>query len=196
MKSEKRNSKFEVNSNSKIKKIQPPLTDKDVAGLKAGDEVLISGKIYAARDAAHRAFGGKPPFDLKGQILFYASPTPAKPGAVIGSLGPTTSSRMDAFTPDLLKLGLKAMIGKGERSKEVVAAMKKHKAVYLVVPGGVAALLSKYIKKASVIAYPELGPEAVLELEVLDFPAIVAIDAKGNDLFAIGKQRYADQNNK
>jgi fumarate hydratase subunit beta len=172
------------------KKISAPLTDKDIEGLKTGDEVLISGKIYTARDAAHREFKDKPPFDLKGQILFYASPTPSRPGAVIGSIGPTTSSRMDAFTPPLLAAGLKAMIGKGERSPEVVEAMKRYKAVYLMVPGGVAALLAQYIKKASVIAYPELGPEAVLELEVLDFPAIVAIDSSGNDLFEAGKKKY------
>jgi len=171
-------------------KITAPLTDRDVEALKAGDEVLVSGKIYTARDAAHREFKNQPPLDLKGQILFYASPTPARPGAIIGSIGPTTSSRMDAFTPPLLALGLKAMIGKGERSPEVVAAMKQHKAVYLMVPGGVAALLSQYIKKATVIAYPELGPEAVLELEVADFPTIVAIDCKGNNLFEIGKSKY------
>ncbi len=172
------------------KKISAPLNDKDVLNLKAGDEVLVSGKIYTARDAAHREFKDNPPFDIKGQILFYASPTPARPQAVIGSIGPTTSSRMDAFTPPLLAKGMKAMIGKGERGPEVVAAMKKYKAVYLMVPGGVAALLSKYIKKASVIAYPELGPEAVLELEVVDFPAIVAIDAKGGSLFETGKKQY------
>jgi len=172
------------------KKISAPLTDREVAGLKAGDEVTISGKIYTARDAAHREFKDKPPFDIKGQIIFYASPTPARPGAAIGSIGPTTSSRMDAFTPALLAQGLKGMIGKGERSPEVVAAMKKHKAVYLMVAGGVAALLSKYIKKASVIAYPELGPEAVLELEVVDFPAFVAIDPQGGNLFELGKKQY------
>ncbi len=172
------------------KKISAPLTDKDVEALKAGDEVLVSGKIYTARDAAHREFKDCPPFEVKGQIIFYASPTPARPGAIIGSIGPTTSSRMDAFAPALLAQGLKGMIGKGERSPEVVAAMKKYKAVYLMVPGGVAALLSKYIKKASVIAYPELGPEAVLELEVVDFPAIVAIDSQGNSLFETGKKQY------
>ncbi len=174
-----------------IKKIAAPLADRDVEALKAGDEVLISGKIYTARDAAHREFKDQPPFEIKGQILFYASPTPARPQTVIGSIGPTTSSRMDAFTPALLARGLKAMIGKGERSPEVVAAMKKYKAVYLMVAGGVAALLSKYIKKATVIAYPELGPEAVLELEVTDFPALVAIDAQGNDIFKIGKSKYS-----
>ena len=173
-----------------IKKLSAPLTNKDIQSLGVGDQVLISGKIYTARDAAHREFKGNPPFDVKGQILYYASPTPTKPKAVIGSIGPTTSSRMDAFTPELLKKGLKATIGKGTRGREVVAAMKKYKAVYLVVPGGAAALLAKHVKKAKVLAYPELGPEAVLELEVVDFPAIVAIDSKGRSLFEIGKKEY------
>lgn len=164
-------------------KISAPLSDKDVESLKAGDRVLISGKIYTARDAAHMRFGDHPPFDVKGQILYYASPTPTPPGKIIGSIGPTTASRMDAFTPALLKLGLKGMIGKGRRSREVIEAIKKHKAVYFVVPGGIAALLSKQVKRSKVIAYPELGAEAVLELEVADFPAIVAIDSKGNSLF-------------
>lgn len=164
-------------------KLTTPLNDKVVLGLKAGDQVLLSGKIYTARDAAHMKFGAKPPFDLKGQIIYYASPTPTKPGRVIGSIGPTTSSRMDAFAPALFKMGLKATIGKGRRSKEVIDAMKKNKAVYFVVPGGAAALLSKHVKASKVIAYPELGPEAVLELSVEDFPAIVAIDAKGKSLF-------------
>jgi len=163
--------------------LKAPLSDKEIDQLKAGDEVLISGKIYTARDAAHMRFGDSPPFDVKGQVLYYASPTPTPPGKVIGSIGPTTASRMDSFTPALLKQGLKGMIGKGRRSKEVIEAMKKYKAVYFVVPGGAAALLSKHVKKSRVIAYPELGAEAVLELEVADFPAIVAIDAKGNDLF-------------
>ncbi|MFA6431298.1 MAG: FumA C-terminus/TtdB family hydratase beta subunit [Candidatus Margulisiibacteriota bacterium] len=164
-------------------KINTPLSDKDVLSLKAGDQVLISGKIYTARDAAHMKFGNKPPFEVKGQIIYYASPTPTKPGKIIGSIGPTTSSRMDAFAPDLFKMGLKGTIGKGRRSKEVVESMIKNKAVYFVVPGGVAALLSKHVKASKTIAYPELGPEAVLELEVIDFPAIVAIDAKGKSLW-------------
>lgn len=167
--------------------IKAPLSDKDINKLKAGDQVLISGTIYTARDAAHKRFGDKPPFNVKGQILYYASPTPTPPGKIIGSIGPTTASRMDAFTPTLLKMGLKAMIGKGRRSKEVIEAIRKYKAAYFVVPGGVAALLSKHVKKARVIAYPELGAEAVLELEVIDFPSIVAIDSKGNNLF-----EYAD----
>ncbi|MDI6732107.1 MAG: FumA C-terminus/TtdB family hydratase beta subunit [Candidatus Margulisbacteria bacterium] len=163
--------------------MRAPIDDKLVAKLKVGEEVLISGKIFAARDSAHKLFGKNPPFDPKGAILFYASPTPTPPGAIIGSIGPTTATRMDPFTPDLLKLGIKIMIGKGRRSESVKAAIRKYKAVYLVVPGGVAAALSKHIKKSTVIAYPQLGPEAVLELEVANFPAIVAIDSQGNDLF-------------
>ncbi|MCU0640748.1 MAG: FumA C-terminus/TtdB family hydratase beta subunit [Candidatus Margulisbacteria bacterium] len=163
--------------------INTPLSDKVVAKLKAGDRVLLSGTIYTARDAAHARFGDRPPFDLKGAVIFYASPTPTPPGRVIGSLGPTTSSRMDAFTPPLLAKGLTGMIGKGRRSKTVVAAIKQHKAVYFVVPGGIAALLSQHVKKAEVLAYPELGAEAVHELMVENLPVIVAIDSKGNDLF-------------
>lgn len=175
---------------SKIIKLKPPLTDKDIKDLKAGDRVFISGKIYAARDAAHRLFGKKPPFDPKGAILFYASPTPARKGKVIGSLGPTTSIRMDPFTPTLLKQGLKGMIGKGRRSKEIIEDIKKNRAVYFVVPGGTAALLSKDVKSAKVIAYPDLGPEAVLLLEVINFPAIVAIDTRGGNLFEQGRKKY------
>jgi fumarate hydratase subunit beta len=163
--------------------IKTPLSEKDVNKLKAGDQVLISGTLYTARDAAHAKFGAKPPFNIKGAVIYYASPTPTPPSKVIGSIGPTTSSRMDAFAPALLKQGLKAMIGKGRRGKEVVAAIKKYKAVYFVVPGGTAALLSKHVKKATILAYPELGAEAVHQLEVANFPAIVAIDAKGKDLF-------------
>jgi fumarate hydratase subunit beta len=163
--------------------INTPLSEEAVKKLKAGDRVLISGTLYTARDAAHAKFGSKPPFALKGAIIYYASPTPTPPGKVIGSIGPTTSSRMDAFTPALLEQGLTAMIGKGRRNKEVVAAIKKHKAVYFVVPGGIAALLSKHVKKAAVLAYPELGAEAVHQLEVVDLPAIVAVDSRGKDLF-------------
>ncbi len=175
---------------SKIIKLSPPLTDKDVKGLKAGDRILISGKIFAARDAAHRLFDKRPPFDPEGAVLFYASPTPARHGKIIGSIGPTTATRMDHFTPNLLKLGVKLTIGKGRRTNGVKAAIKKYKAAYLVVPGGTAAALSKHIKKSTIIAYPDLGPEAVLELEVTDFPAIVAIDSKGGDLFEQGKRKY------
>ncbi len=174
--------------------LKPPLTEKEIKSLKIGDEVLITGKIFTARDAAHRLFGKKPPFDAKGAILYYASPTPAKLGKVIGSIGPTTASRMDLFLPNLLKLGLKVTIGKGRRGEEAKAAMKKYKAVYLVVPGGAAALLSKHVKKSTVLAFPELGPEAVLELEVVDFPALVAIDSKGADLFELGRKKYQRKN--
>lgn len=167
----------------KRKIICAPLDNQTISVLKAGDEVLISGKIFTARDAAHMKFGQKPPFEIKGAIIYYASPTPTPPGKIIGSIGPTTSSRMDRFAPALLQRGLKGMIGKGNRSPEVVAAIKKHKGVYFVVPGGVAALLSKQVTKATLLAYPELGPEAVLELEVSNFPAIVAIDSKGRCLF-------------
>jgi fumarate hydratase subunit beta len=164
-------------------KIKTPVDEKLVAKLKAGDRVLITGKIFTARDAAHQTFGQQPPFETKGAIIYYASPTPTKKGAVIGSIGPTTSSRMDSFTPALLKAGIKITIGKGDRSAEVVEAIKKYKAVYLVVPGGAAALLAKHVKKSAIIAYPNLQSEAVHELEAHDFPATVAIDSKGHNLF-------------
>ena len=177
-------------------KLTPPLTDKDVEKLKAGDKVLITGVLYTARDAAHKRFielldkGEKLPFDVKGQLIYYVGPTPAKPGQVIGSAGPTTSGRMDAYTPRLLELGLKGTIGKGQRSAEVVEAMKKYKAVYLAAVGGAAALIAKTIKKAEIVAYEDLGPEAIRRLEVVDFPAIVVNDINGNDLFRIGVERY------
>lgn len=170
--------------------LKPPLNKEEIKRLNAGDKVLITGKIYTARDAAHKAFAGKPPFEVEGQILFYASPTPSRPGQTIGSIGPTTASRMDPFIEPLLKLGLGATMGKGTRGREVIELMKKHQAVYFLVPGGTAAALSKHVRKSTVIAYPELGAEAVLELEVADFPAIVAIDSKGNDLFEEGKRKY------
>lgn len=175
---------------SKTVKLSPPLADKDVKALKLGDRVLITGKMIVARDSAHKLFDKHPPFDPKGAILYYASPTPTKKGKVIGSIGPTTAIRMDPFTPDLLKLGVKITIAKGRRGAKVKEAMKKYKAAYLVVPGGVAAALSKHVRRSTVLAYPDLGPEAVLELEVVDFPAIVAIDAKGGDLFEQGKKMY------
>jgi fumarate hydratase subunit beta len=180
-------------------KITPPLTDKDIEGLKAGDKVLITGVLYTARDAAHKRLiellegGEKLPFDIKGQLIYYVGPTPAKPGQVIGSAGPTTSGRMDAYTPRLLELGLKGTIGKGQRSQEVIEAMKKNKAVYLASVGGAAALIAKTIKKAEVIAYEDLGPEAMRRLEVVDFPTIVVNDVYGNDLFKMGVERYRRQ---
>ncbi|MGB9598117.1 MAG: Fe-S-containing hydro-lyase [Candidatus Poribacteria bacterium] len=170
-------------------KLTTPLTDKDVAKLNVGDRVFISGIIYTARDAAHKRIvetinsGKESPFDLKGQIIYYAGPSPAKPNAIIGSCGPTTSSRMDAYTPKLLEYGLKGMIGKGKRSEEVRVAIMKNKAVYFSAVGGVAALLSKTIIESEVIAYPDLEPESVRKLIVKNFPVIVAIDVYGNDIW-------------
>ncbi len=175
-------------------KITTPLINAE--RLKAGDKVLITGVLYTARDAAHKRFielldkGEDLPFDLEGQIIYYVGPTPAKPGSVIGSAGPTTSGRMDAYTPRLLERGLKGMIGKGQRNGEVLEAIKKHKAVYMAAVGGAAALIARSIKKAEVIAYDELGAEAVRRLEVEDFPAIVVNDSKGGDLFKAGVEKY------
>ncbi len=177
-------------------KISPPLTDEIVTLLKAGDRVIITGIIYTARDMAHKYIveghrrGEKTPFDLKGQILYYTGPTPAAPGRPIGSAGPTTSYRMDKYTPYLLELGLKGMIGKGPRGQAVKDAIKKHKAVYFAAIGGAGALISKAIKKADVIAYPELGTEAVMRLEVEDFPAVVVNDVHGADLYQMGVEKY------
>ena len=176
--------------------ITSPLDDKAVEELSAGTKVLISGVIYAARDAAHKRLiqaleeGEKLPFDPKGQTIYYMGPSPAKPGQVIGSAGPTTSSRMDAYTPRLLAAGLRAMIGKGARSPEVRETIKRYKAVYFATLGGAGALLHKSIKRVEVVAYEDLGPEAILRLEVEDFPAIVANDIYGADLFEQGKAKY------
>ncbi|HEX9896501.1 MAG TPA: Fe-S-containing hydro-lyase [Dehalococcoidales bacterium] len=177
-------------------RITSPFSDADIAKLKTGASVLISGIIYVGRDTAHRRLvqaldkGEKLPFDIKGQTIYYMGPSPARPGQVIGSAGPTTSSRMDVFTPRLLQVGLKAMIGKGDRSPAVREAIKKYRAVYLVATGGAAALISKSIKKSETIAYEELGAEAVLKLTVKDFPAIVANDIYGGDLFEQAKAQY------
>ncbi len=176
--------------------ISLPLTDNTIESLKAGDSLLISGVLYVARDAAHKRMvealdKGEPlPFDIKGQTIYYMGPSPAPPGKVTGSAGPTTSSRMDVYTPRFLAAGLKGMIGKGVRSKDVKDALKKYKAVYLAAVGGAGALLSKTIIKSEVIAYPELGPEAILRIEVKDFPATVINDIYGGDLYAEGKKRY------
>lgn len=145
----------------------------------------MSGVIYTARDQAHKRLTqvGKRPFGLRGAVIYYCGPTKAPKGKTIGSCGPTTSSRMDAFTPNLLKAGLIGMIGKGSRSKYVIAALKKHKAVYFLAPAGCGALLSKYVKKAKVIAFKDLGPEAVYQLEVKDFPLIVGVDSKGGSIY-------------
>jgi fumarate hydratase subunit beta len=186
----KAKAKKSTKAKAKFQKLKPPITDKDVKALKVGDRVLISGKIFAARDAAHKIFDKRPPFQAEGAVLYYASPAPTRKGKVIGSIGPTTATRMDPFTPDLLKLGVKLTIGKGTRGEEVKEAMKKYKAAYLVVPGGTAALMTRYIRKSTIIAYPDLGSEAVLELDVVDFPAMVAIDCKGGDLFEQGKKKY------
>jgi len=178
-------------------RLKTPLSDADVEKLKAGDKVLLNGVIYTGRDAAHKRLFDllqekKPlPVDLKGQVIYYVGPAPAKPGQVIGSAGPTTSGRMDAYSPKLMEMGLKGMIGKGMRKKEVVEAMKKYKAVYFAATGGAGALLAKAIKKAQVVAYEDLGPEAINRLEVEDFPVIVVNDTQGNDLYDEGMRKYA-----
>ena len=176
--------------------IKSPLEEKVIEKLLAGTRVLISGVVYTARDAAHRRIvealdrGEKPPFDLKGQTIYYAGPTPARPGRIIGSIGPTTAGRVDVYTPRLLGEGVKAMIGKGSRSSAVREAIQKYKAVYLVATGGAGALLSKFIKQAELIAYEDLGTEAVRRLVIEDFPAIVADDIYGADLFELEQAKY------
>ena len=178
------------------KKIKTPLTEEVIKDLKAGDNVLITGVIYTARDAAHKKFielikkGEKLPIDLEGQIIYYVGPTPAKPGQVIGSAGPTTSGRMDAYTPEVLKLGLAGCIGKGSRSQAVKDALVEFKGVYMAAVGGAAALISQRINKSEIVAYPELGPEAVRRLEVDDFPATIINDIYGNDLYEEGQKKY------
>lgn len=176
------------------KYITTPLTKDKVEDLKAGDYVYITGTIYSARDAAHKRMyetmleGKEIPYDLKDSIVYYLGPTPEREGQVIGSAGPTTSSRMDKYTPLLLDHGLKGMIGKGRRSKEVIDSMVKNKAVYFAAVGGAGALLSKKIKASKVIAYDDLGTEAIRELYVEDFPVIVVIDSAGNNLYEIVMQ--------
>ncbi len=176
------------------KYIKAPLTEEVTCDLQAGDYVFITGTIYTARDAAHKRMyeainsGENIPIDLKNNIIYYLGPTPAKEGQVIGSAGPTTSSRMDKYTPLLLEHGLKGMIGKGKRSKEVIESMVKQKAVYFAAVGGAGALLSKRIKSSKVIAYDDLGTEAIRELYVEDFPVIVVIDTRGNNLYEIVMQ--------
>jgi len=175
------------------KKITLPLTEKDAKALKTGDRVLLTGTIYTARDAAHKRLVSdikKLPLTLKGQIIYYCGPTPAMPGRPIGAAGPTTSSRMDGFTPQMLKAGVAGFIGKGKRSQETRDQMKKFKAVYFVATGGAGALLAKQIKQARIAAYPDLGPEAIYELKVVDFPVIVANDIKGKDIFEEAIKRF------
>ena len=178
------------------KKLLTPFTREDARSLKAGDSCLISGVIYTARDAAHKrlcelaAQGKELPLDVEDSIIYFVGPTPAKPGQAIGSAGPTTSYRMDAYSPTIIELGQTGMIGKGKRNDEVIAAMKKHGAVYFGAIGGCGALLSKCIKKAEVIAYEDLGAEAIRRLEVEDVPVIVIIDAQGNNLYETGREAY------
>lgn len=176
--------------------LKTPLTAEDVESLRAGDRVTISGTLYTARDAAHRRLidlveaGKDLPFTVEGQVIYYVGPSPAPPGRVIGAAGPTTSYRMDPYAPKLLELGLKGMIGKGKRSDEVKAAMVKHKAVYMAAIGGAGALMARAIKRVHVIAYEDLGPEALRELEVEKLPAVVVNDTKGNDLYLEGREKY------
>lgn len=177
-------------------KLTTPLTKDKVKQLKIGDEVFLSGTIYTARDAAHEKLvnllkdNQKLPFDPEGSVIYYVGPTPAQPGHVIGSAGPTTSYRMDPYVNDLLKVGVKAVIGKGQRSPEVVEGFIKYKAVYFGATGGAGALLSKTIKKAEVIAFDDLGPEAIRKLEVEDMPLIVINDCEGNDLYVQGRKKW------
>lgn len=178
------------------KRIKTPLSDEDIKNLRMGENVLLSGTIYTGRDAAHKRFiqaiekGENIPFDPEGQVIYYVGPAPAKPGMPIGSAGPTTSYRMDPYTPKLLELGLAGMIGKGQRSEIVVNAMKKYGAVYFAAVGGAAALIAKSVREAKIIAYEDLGPEAVRKLFVEDLPLIVAIDTYGNDLYVKGVKKY------
>ena len=177
-------------------KLTTPLTREKAKALRAGDSCLISGVIYTARDAAHKrlcqlvAEGKELPLEIRDAIIYFVGPTPAKPGQAIGSAGPTTSYRMDAYSPTLISLGLTGMIGKGKRGPEVVEAMKTHGAVYFGAIGGCGALLGKCIKKAEVVAYDDLGAEAIRRLEVEDFPAIVIIDSQGNNLYETGREAY------
>ncbi len=178
-------------------KLTTPLTDEVVENLRIGQRVLISGKIYTGRDAAHKRLvelleqGKELPFDPKGQVIYYVGPTPAKPGKVIGACGPTTSYRMDPYAPKLYAAGIKATIGKGRRSPEVIKAMKQYKGVYLAAIGGAGALISKCIKEVRVIAYPELGPEAVHEFIVENLPVVVVNDTLGGDLYDEGIKIYS-----
>ena len=177
-------------------RLKTPLRNEEVERLKRGDRVLISGVLYTGRDAAHKRLidllkaGKDLPFDIRGQIIYYVGPAPAKPGQILGSAGPTTSYRMDAYSPALIEKGLKGMIGKGMRSEAVKEAMKKHKAVYFAATGGAGALLAKRVKKVEIVAYEDLGPEAIRRLEVEDLPVIVVNDVRGNDLYIEGEKKY------
>ena len=183
----------------KVIRIKTPVTTEEVRNLRANDNVLITGVVYTGRDAAHKRLvnllneGKELPIDLKGQLIYYVGPAPAKPGYAAGSAGPTTSYRMDPYAPALLKLGLKGMIGKGKRSKEVIDAMKEYCAVYFGAIGGAAALISKSIKKVEIVCYEDLGAEAIHRFYVEDFPAIVVIDSEGNNLYETEPKKYKMQ---
>lgn len=180
------------------KRISAPISNEDIKNLKAGDRVIIDGTVLTARDAAHKRLvelvdkGEELPVDLQGQIIYYVGPTPSKPGDVIGAAGPTTSGRMDAYTPQVLREGVKAIIGKGARSQEVKDALKENNAVYLAAIGGAAAKIKDTIKQSEILAYEDLGPEAIRQLEVEEFPVVVVNDAYGNDLYEEGRKKYAE----
>ena len=179
-------------------RLRPPVTEEDVVQMKIGDHVLITGAIYTARDAAHKRMvetldaGGKLPIDIRGQLIYYTGPTPARPGRVAGSIGPTTSMRMDPFTPRLLQEGMKACMGKGNRGPEVQEALKKYRGVYLMAVGGAGAMLSKFVRKIEVVAYEDLGTESIKRIEVEDFPAVVMDDCEGRDLLMEGRKQWRD----
>ncbi|AGX41293.1 Fe-S-containing hydro-lyase [Clostridium saccharobutylicum] len=179
-------------------KLHTPLTEDRISNLRAGDSILLSGTIYSARDAAHKRLielldeGKELPLNIKDEIIYYVGPSPAKPGKVIGSAGPTTSYRMDAYAPKLMDLGLKGMIGKGARNTEVIESIKKNKAVYFGAIGGAAALIGKSIVKSEIIAYEDLGAEAIRKMEVKDMPLVVIIDSKGDNLYELGQKEYLD----
>jgi len=176
--------------------IKTPVSDKVIEKLRSGDQIYITGTLYTGRDSAHKKLidlvekGAQLPIDVKGQFIYYVGPTPARPGKSIGSAGPTTSYRMDSFAPTLHRLGLKGTIGKGSRNNEVKESLKKYKAVYLAAVGGAGALISKSVEKAEVVAYPELGPEAIRKIQVKEFPCIVINDMHGGDLYEEGKKKY------
>ena len=177
-----------------IKHLNTPLSEEDVTELRAGDIVTLSGSILIARDAAHKrltesiASGEEEPFPIKGEIIFYAGPAPTPPGEVIGPIGPTTSGRMDPYTPFLLERGLRGMIGKGKRSAEVLEAIKKYRAVYFGATGGTAVLLSRSVVSVEMVAYEELGPEAVLRLKIREMPLVVLADCHGGDIYLSGPE--------
>ncbi len=182
--------------NNRAIRLTPPLTERDIVDLHTGDPVYIEGTIYVARDAAHQRLvralqeGNDLPFDPVGQVIYYMGPSPARPERPIGSAGPTTSYRMDAYTEPMLRAGIKALIGKGGRGPQVKSALREHKAVYLVAVGGVGALLAQAVRRAEVLAYPELGAEALRVLQVVDFPAVVGYDIYGQDIYEIGRDQY------